>query len=365
MVLEFTINDNRDANYTDSGRRGYEQLIRKLMALPSRCGGRWRPWPGAGGCGRVRPCNGGAKEDSEYAGCSAGTSVRCKALAEPADACGSAWTTAALSRPLKRQPVPRQSCAAIHNQALCWMLSETLHPVFPPPCWPPQARHPAAAPLGVVARRGRRHHGWRPVLLPSWRGAAGSVCAGEPPGLGYRLGSRKRRHGKAPRGLQHRTRAHGSLPARVRAEVLRLGSILEAQCLTCSPVSRQHPGNTDAWVATSPCPTFACSHVPHVRAVLRFHLTLHEGCNVAPDAGSHAPVQREMLPHQRRCQPTTPCLAVGRHGSTTAPERSLMVCTISAHTPASKPASDALRRPFSAALLLTHSLDAARPAAVR
>ncbi|KAL4421416.1 hypothetical protein ABPG75_010707 [Micractinium tetrahymenae] len=36
VILEFTINDAKDAPYTDSGRRGYEQLIRKLMALPGR-----------------------------------------------------------------------------------------------------------------------------------------------------------------------------------------------------------------------------------------------------------------------------------------------------------------------------------------
>lgn len=54
-MLEFTINDAKDAPFTDSGRRGYEQLIRKLMALPGRCGAAaWRR-PAAGPAGG-RPC---------------------------------------------------------------------------------------------------------------------------------------------------------------------------------------------------------------------------------------------------------------------------------------------------------------------
>lgn len=36
VVIEFTINDPRDTTYADPERRAYEQLVRKLMALPGR-----------------------------------------------------------------------------------------------------------------------------------------------------------------------------------------------------------------------------------------------------------------------------------------------------------------------------------------
>lgn len=36
MVLEFSANDKRDAPYADPERKGYEQLVRKLLALPNR-----------------------------------------------------------------------------------------------------------------------------------------------------------------------------------------------------------------------------------------------------------------------------------------------------------------------------------------
>ena len=39
VVLEFSANDKRDAPYTDPERKGYEQLIRKLLQLPGRRGG--------------------------------------------------------------------------------------------------------------------------------------------------------------------------------------------------------------------------------------------------------------------------------------------------------------------------------------
>lgn len=34
--MEFTINEKPDEPYTSSYRRGYEQLLRKLLRLPSR-----------------------------------------------------------------------------------------------------------------------------------------------------------------------------------------------------------------------------------------------------------------------------------------------------------------------------------------
>ena len=37
IVLEFSANDKKDAPYTDPERRGYEQLVRKLLQLPGRC----------------------------------------------------------------------------------------------------------------------------------------------------------------------------------------------------------------------------------------------------------------------------------------------------------------------------------------
>ncbi len=37
VVLEFSANDKRDAPYSDPERKGYEQLIRKLLKLPGRC----------------------------------------------------------------------------------------------------------------------------------------------------------------------------------------------------------------------------------------------------------------------------------------------------------------------------------------
>lgn len=37
IVLEFSANDKKDALYTDPERRGYEQLVRKLLQLPGRC----------------------------------------------------------------------------------------------------------------------------------------------------------------------------------------------------------------------------------------------------------------------------------------------------------------------------------------
>lgn len=40
IVLEFSANDKKDAPYTDPERRGYEQLVRKLLQLP----GRWVCW---------------------------------------------------------------------------------------------------------------------------------------------------------------------------------------------------------------------------------------------------------------------------------------------------------------------------------
>jgi len=36
VVVEFTINDSKDNPYTAGDRRGYEQLLRKLLALPGR-----------------------------------------------------------------------------------------------------------------------------------------------------------------------------------------------------------------------------------------------------------------------------------------------------------------------------------------
>jgi hypothetical protein len=36
VVLEFSANDKRDAPYSDPERKGYEQLIRKLLKLPGR-----------------------------------------------------------------------------------------------------------------------------------------------------------------------------------------------------------------------------------------------------------------------------------------------------------------------------------------
>jgi hypothetical protein len=36
VVLEFTVNEDPDQLYTHESRRGYEQLLRKLLALPSK-----------------------------------------------------------------------------------------------------------------------------------------------------------------------------------------------------------------------------------------------------------------------------------------------------------------------------------------
>ena len=36
VVLEFTANDKRDAPYADPERKGYEQLVRKLLNMPGR-----------------------------------------------------------------------------------------------------------------------------------------------------------------------------------------------------------------------------------------------------------------------------------------------------------------------------------------
>lgn len=38
MTLEFTYNDERDGGYTKPSRQAFEQLLRKLLRLPSRCG---------------------------------------------------------------------------------------------------------------------------------------------------------------------------------------------------------------------------------------------------------------------------------------------------------------------------------------
>lgn len=37
MTLEFTYNDERDGGYTKPSRQAFEQLLRKLLRLPSRC----------------------------------------------------------------------------------------------------------------------------------------------------------------------------------------------------------------------------------------------------------------------------------------------------------------------------------------
>lgn len=36
VVLEFTANDKKDAPYSDPERKGYEQLIRKLLKMKNR-----------------------------------------------------------------------------------------------------------------------------------------------------------------------------------------------------------------------------------------------------------------------------------------------------------------------------------------
>ncbi len=41
IVLEFSANDKKDAPYTDPERRGYEQLVRKLLQLPGRWASAW------------------------------------------------------------------------------------------------------------------------------------------------------------------------------------------------------------------------------------------------------------------------------------------------------------------------------------
>ena len=56
VVLEFSANDKRDAAYTDPERRGYEQLVRKLLALPGRWVGLW------GGDGWNRGHGGGVEK---------------------------------------------------------------------------------------------------------------------------------------------------------------------------------------------------------------------------------------------------------------------------------------------------------------
>ena len=42
MVLEFSANDQRDVPYSHPERKGYEQLIRKLLKMPGRWAGAWR-----------------------------------------------------------------------------------------------------------------------------------------------------------------------------------------------------------------------------------------------------------------------------------------------------------------------------------
>jgi len=37
VTLEFTYNDERDGGYTKPSRKAFEQLLRKLLRLPSRC----------------------------------------------------------------------------------------------------------------------------------------------------------------------------------------------------------------------------------------------------------------------------------------------------------------------------------------
>lgn len=37
VTLEFTYNDERDGGYTKPSRQAFEQLLRKLLRLPSRC----------------------------------------------------------------------------------------------------------------------------------------------------------------------------------------------------------------------------------------------------------------------------------------------------------------------------------------
>lgn len=37
MVVDFTVNEPEDAEYASAERRGYEQLLRRLLQLPGRC----------------------------------------------------------------------------------------------------------------------------------------------------------------------------------------------------------------------------------------------------------------------------------------------------------------------------------------
>lgn len=41
-MIDFTVNDAEQAAYDSAERRGYEQLLRKLLKLPSRCA--YRRW---------------------------------------------------------------------------------------------------------------------------------------------------------------------------------------------------------------------------------------------------------------------------------------------------------------------------------
>ncbi len=46
VVLEFSANDQKDAPYSHQERKGYEQLIRKLLQMPGRwAAGLWTDWP--------------------------------------------------------------------------------------------------------------------------------------------------------------------------------------------------------------------------------------------------------------------------------------------------------------------------------
>lgn len=107
VTLEFTYNDERDGGYTKPSRQAFEQLLRKLLRLPSRCEGR-QTAVGKPGKGSQAGLCAAPPLGSTAAGAAAGR-MRCTP----------AWSRCRPLPPMKLLAVNRIAlvCDAVHGRA--------------------------------------------------------------------------------------------------------------------------------------------------------------------------------------------------------------------------------------------------------